>query len=257
MHFYRLIKKFLMALPLIFLAILVAACGSNSGSTTTTASTSTSTSSASACVSFASGLVQSIANNTLLVATRQGKEMQVVYTSATVFMKQVAGKQSDLQEGMRVTAAITQNPDNSYTATLISLRSGSLGRSGFGAGGNGTATPGVRICGNNGRAFQGGTPGAQGGQRTGSRTRHSLSGTIAQLNGNTLVITDRSGNDISVTLNAATRIINTTSVSASDVKFGDTISATGTTDSSGILHAVQVVIQSGQSATPAPTATNQ
>ena len=254
MHFYRLIKKFLMALPLIFLAILVAACGS----TTTTAATSTSTSSASACVSVASGLVQSIANNTLLVATRQGKEMQVVYTSATVFMKQVVGKQSDLQEGMRVTAAITQNPDNSYTATLISLRSGSLGRSGFGAGGNGTATPGgVRICGNNGRAFQGGTPGAQGGQRTGSRTRHSLSGTIAQLNGNTLVITDRSGNDISVTLNAATRIINTTSVSASDVKFGDTISATGTTDSSGILHAVQVLIQSGQSATPTPTTTNQ
>lgn len=254
MHLYRLIKKFLMALPLIFLAILVAACGSNSGSTTTTAATSTSTSSASACVSVASGLVQSIANNTLLVATRQGKEMQVVYTSVTVFMKQVAGKQSDLQEGMRVTAAITQNPDNSYTATLISLRSGALGRSGSGSGG--TATP-SRTCSSNGRGFQGGTPGTQGSQRTGSRTRHSLSGTIAQLNGNTLVITDRTGNDISVTLNAATRIINTTSASASDVKLGDTISAIGITDSSGILHAVQVLIQSDQSATPAPTTTNQ
>jgi len=239
---FHCIKKPLLLLPLALLALLIVACGTASATTTGAASTTTTTA-ATKCPATATGTVKSVSNNTLLFTNRLGTDVQVSFNSATVFVRQSTGTTADLKEGTSVTTTVQQGTNNTYSALTISLRSGAaLTASRLGATGSLRSCTGTsqRRTGTGGLGGTGsGLPGVFG---TAAAGRQSLSGTIAQLNGNALVITDASGNDFSLLLTTTTRISKTETVSASDLSSGETVTVLGTANSQGVLQATYVLI---------------
>lgn len=218
--------------PFMLLVVLLAACGSNS--TTTTGASATTSTPATNCPATATGTISSISSNTLSITNRQGVQVLAAFSNTTVFIQQSTGTTADLQEGTSVTATLQKNADSTYSALLITirptgtsltgssgiLRSCGLRRGGAGVGGSGfpsaAATPGV--------------------------TRQSLSGTVGQLNGTALTITDTTGSDYTVQLTSTTRISKTVTATASDLKNGETVTLLGTKDSQGVIHATYIQI---------------
>lgn len=233
-------KKLLPFGPFLLLALLIAACGSNATTTTSGASSATATTTAATnCPTTASGTLNSVSNTTLLFTNRQGTEVQATFDSATIFIQQATGTTADLKEGTAVTTAVQQGSNNTYTALTISIRSGAgltAGRLGSLRGCNGQRRNGSGGTG----ASLGSLPGVLG--TATAAGRQSVSGTIAQLNGSTLVITDASGNDFSIQVTKTTRIGKTEAATASDLKSGLTVTVAGTKDSQGVLHATYIVI---------------
>ena len=234
-------KKPLQFVPFLLLALFIAACGSN-GTTTTSGSTSATatTTAAKSCPATASGTINSVSNTTLLFTDRQGTEVQATYDSSTVFIQQAAGTTADLKEGTPVTTTVQQGSNNTYTALTISLRNGAaltVGRLGSLRGCVGQRRNGI---GGTGGAGLGNLPGVFG--TATAAGRQSVSGTIAQMNGSTLVVTDASGNDFSIQVTKTTRIGKTETATASDLKSGLTVTVAGTKDSQGVLHATYIVI---------------
>lgn len=232
-------KKPLQCVPLLLLALFIAACGSN-GTTTTSGSTSAATTTAAKnCPATASGTINSVSNTTLLFTNRQGTEVQATFDSSTVFIQQAVGTTADLKEGTPVTTTVQQSSNNTYTALTISLRNGvalTVGRLGSLRGCAGQRRNGVGGTG----AGLGGLPGVFG--TATAAGRQSVSGTIAQMTGSTLVVTDASGNDFSIQVTKTTRIGKTETATARDLKSGLTVTVAGTKDSQGVLHATYIVI---------------
>ncbi len=242
-------------LPVLLLAGLLAACGSASattGSTTTTATGTTTT----ACLSATTGTIQSVGNNTLQVTNVQGKNVQVTLTSSTVLIRQATLTAADLKTGQSVTVIVKQNTDGTYSALSVSARSsqGSLGgvRNGArlcsgqrrGTGGGGFGGPG----------FGSGTPGASGN----GTSRQTINGTISQVNGSALTVTDNSGNDFTVTLTSTTRMTVQQTVTASDLQVGQAVTITGTANRQGVINASSVSLLQAlptRRGTPTPTST--
>ncbi len=194
----------------------------------------------------ATGTLQSVSGNTLLLTNQQNKTIKVSYTSTTRFIRQSTAKTSVLTSGTFVTVAVTQNQDNTYTATKIMLgqRFGGNGNFGSGAGRGQGQQGGVnpacfaqRRGGNNG-TFGNGT-GSTGAGSTGAR---AIAGTVGQLNGNTLVVSSTTGDDFTVTLNTTTQILQSQTAAASDLKAGMGITVVGTADSQGTVAAQQITI---------------
>jgi hypothetical protein len=137
------------------------------------------------------------------------------------------------------------NANNSYSAVSVSLRSSSARSGGF--------TGGARLC--SGQTFRGnGTPGAFGGGGFGggtpgtsgtSQSRQTVNGTVSQINGKTLIVTDTSGNNITVNLTATTRITAQQTFSASDLHSGVAITVIGTANSQGVISASSVSLLQG------------
>ncbi len=248
-------RRLFSVFPVVMLAALLAACNSASATTSSsTASTPTTTN----CLTLATGMIQSVSNNSLLVTSLQGKDVQVTFTSATIFVRQATVTPADLKAGMPVTVTVKQNADNTYSALTVSLRNSQTRQGGF--------TNGSRLCsaqfprrtGTPG-AFGGrgsdGTPGASGG----AQSRQTINGTLSQVNGNALTVTDTSGNDFTVTLTATTRMTAQQAVSPSDLQHGEAVTITGTTNSQGVISASSVSILEGfpnrrPAATPAANA---
>jgi hypothetical protein len=238
----HLMKKTLLYVPLLLLVTLIAACGSNGTSTTTgTTSATATTTAAKNCPTTASGTINSVSNTTLLFTNRQGTEEQATFDSSTVIIQQGSGTTTDLKEGTPVTTTVQQGSNNTYTALTISLRNGAaLAASRLGSlrGCLGTRRNGTSGTGGAGTGL-GNLPGVFG---TATAGRQSVSGTIAQLSGSTLVITDASGNDFSIQVTKTTRINKTGTGTASDLKSGLTVTMLGTKDSQGVFHATYIVI---------------
>ncbi len=220
-----------MALPLL-LAVFIAGCGPNFTSTSATSATATVT----ACPSPRAqsfrgtiGTLQQVSGTTLFVTDRSGKTIQVTYTSTTRFLRETVVTTTALKEGAFVSVTITQNSDNTYTAKTISLinRTGSgpfQGQRGQGQRRN-TACP---------------RPTQSAGNGTGNA--RGITGTISQLNGNTLTVTAQNGGDFTVTLAHATQIVQTSVVSASVLKAGMALSLLGSSNAQGVLMAQSVMI---------------
>ena len=220
-----------MTLPLL-LAVFIAGCGPNFTSTSATSATATVT----ACPSPRAqsfrgtiGTLKQVSGTTLFVTDRSGKTIQVTYTSTTRFLRETVVTTTALKEGAFVSVTITQNSDNTYTAKTISLinRTGSgpfQGRRGQGQRRN-TACP---------------RPTQSAGNGTGNA--RGITGTISQLNGNTLTVTAQNGGDFTVTLAHATQIVQTSVVSASVLKAGMALSLLGSSNAQGVLMAQSVMI---------------
>jgi Domain of unknown function (DUF5666) len=224
-------KKVFSLLPLVMLAGLLAACGSSStGTNANSATTSTPTT---ACLSVTTGTIQSVSSNTLQVTSLQGKNVQVMVASTTVLLRQATLTAADLKTGLPVSVIVKQNADNTYSALSVSVRT-SLAR-------QGGSKNGVKLCSGQRRSTgKGGvgssTPGASGN----STSRQTINGTISQVSGNTLTVTDTSDNDFTVTLTSTTRMTEQQTVSTSDLQTGQAVTITGTANSEGIITASSV-----------------
>jgi hypothetical protein len=234
-----------LAILLVLLSVLVAACSIPFISTSPSSSSTTSTTSAAACPSpmpfqTVSGTIQSINGTTLVVASSQGSTIQATYTSTTRFTRQAKVTAAALKEGAFVFVAVTQNTSNAYTATTISLMNsggtGSRPRGAFGGfGGRGNSA-----CGGQGRRFAAG--GGVLGTGNGNGNARGIRGTISQLSGNTLTVTDSNQSDYTIALNSATQIIQTSQVSAASLQVGMRVTLVGLHNAQGQITAQAVTI---------------
>ena len=234
------------------LAAALSACGSLMVQTTSGNSSATVTATAT-CTPVAntmtrvSGTVKSATSSTLVVTEQHGSSVTAALASSTGITQQVQETKDALSNGKTVTVTVTQSSDGStYTADTIQLVSstgtGAGGFGGFGGSRNGgSGTPpafggqgngsGRIPCGfSRGSGSGGGFGGGNGSGGAGGNTGNRLTGTIAQLVGNTLTVTDSSNNDYALVITSSTHIIETQKASASALKAGQYVSLTGTTE---------------------------
>jgi hypothetical protein len=240
MRTYQLLSRMLGSLLLlILLAVLVAGCDLPflPGSTTSTSAT--------ACPSpvpfqATSGTIQSINGTTLLITATNGSTVTAIYTSTTRFARQVRVTTALLQNGVFVFVAVTQNADNSYTATRISLSNAANAgsRPGGAFGGSGRRGGNGSTCGR--RGFRGGNGGQD--LAGGSGNTRGISGTVSQLKGNTLTVTDVNQADFTVTLSSTTQIIQTSQAAATSLQVGMKVNLIGLRNAQGVLTARSVTI---------------
>jgi uncharacterized protein DUF5666 len=234
-------KKIFSVIPVVLLAALLAACGSNStnasGSTATTPTTKT------ICPTVSIGTIQNVSNNSLQVTNLQGKLTEVTFTKATTFIRTSTVTPSSLQTGSIVSVTVMQNANNTYSALTVSIRNPQIRQGGF--------TRGSSQC--RGQFSRGnGTPGAFGA----GQSRQVVNGTISQINGDALTLSNPSSDDFIVNLTATTRITAQLTVSANDLKSGEAVTITGTANTQGVINASNVsILQSLPGGRPIATAT--
>ncbi|HEX7734334.1 MAG TPA: hypothetical protein VF458_05715 [Ktedonobacteraceae bacterium] len=251
------------ALLLALCLFVLAACGSN---TTAGASSSGNSATATACAQATrptislrttTGILQSINGQTLVVTDTQGKSVTVTYNSSTKFSQEVKLTPADLKEGSTVRVAVT-NSGSTYTAVSVTVSEGTTASRGGGFNGfpgfNGT--PGARGGANNPcftRGRNGGTPGAS------NANFRGLVGTVRQVNGDILTITDTAGASYTVTLTAQTQIVDTKSATAAALKTGEPLAIVGKPGSQSTVTASTIAIllslpKRGGQGTATPTA---
>jgi uncharacterized protein DUF5666 len=239
MRVKRILSQVLAGTILLLFTTLVAACGSSS---VAAGSTATATPTATNCVTQASGTIQSINGNTLLITTTRGTQIHATYTGNTVFLRETNLTPAGLQEGMSVAVRAVQNPDSSYSAVNITVRNPSSLTFTPGSRPSAAGTASIRPCISrqrpNGRNGQGNFTGGPGG----TTSSQNLAGTVGQLNGNTLTVTDASGADYTVQLTSSTQIRTDSTAAASDLQVGKAVTVAGTSDNSGGITARQVLI---------------
>jgi hypothetical protein len=228
--------------------LFLAACGNNSTTTAGAASASaTPTCSPTPRFQSVSGTVQSVGSGLFTVLDRQGQSRQISYNSNTRFTKEVQESVSALKEGELVTVVVSQNADNSYSAVSIADEgSGTGSGSGF-QGGQGPrqgfqngSRSGVNAACFTRRSGQGSAFG-NGGTATAGNAR-AVRGSITQIYGNQLTVTDSSGNNFVLTLTSSTRVIKTEAASSSDLKAGVSVLVVGSSGAQGQLTATAVTI---------------
>jgi hypothetical protein len=222
-----MVRKLLAAVPVVLLAALLAACGSNSTNTgSSTASTSTTKT---ICPTVSIGTIQNVSHNSLIVTNLQGKQVQITFTSTTKFIRTSTVTSSALQTGLPVSVTVMQNANNTYSALSVSVRNSQIRQGGF--------TRGSSQC--RGQFTRGnGTPGAIGG----GQSRQVVNGTISQINGNELTLSNPSGDDFIVNLTATTRITTQLTATANNLKSGEAVMITGTANGQGVINASNVSI---------------
>lgn len=188
-------------------------------------------------ITRASGIVKSSSSNSLVITKSDGSSVITTLSSKTVVTQEMLEKTSALTSGAFVTISVTPSTDGStYTADTIQLTSGvgggQFGRGGPGAGPNAGNGNGRGNRNNPCRFQRNGTPGASGGfgRQNGGATNGSsnrLFGTVAQVSGNTLIITDMSNNNYSLVLTGKTQITQTQKVTVSALKVGQNVSVIG------------------------------
>jgi hypothetical protein len=242
---------------------LLAACGSN----TSTGSASSGTSAtATACAQAtrpatafrtAIGVLASINGQTLVLTNSQGKNVTVTYSSSTTFTQEVKLAPSDLKEGASVRVAVT-SAGSSYTAASVLVSNGTTtttGKGGFGGFPGFNGTPGAKRgtganpCAANRGRFGNGTPGA------GANNFRGIVGTVSQVNGDILTITDTAGASYTVTLTTQTQIVETKSATAAVLKVGEPLTAVGKPGSQNAVAASTIAVLLSLPTRGAPTAT--
>ncbi len=230
----------------LFLAVclfLLTACGSQAGASGASATATACARIAQSANSFQAiiGTLKSINGKTLILTNTQQKSVTVTYSSSTTFTQEVKITASELKEGTPV-SVVVMSTGSTYTA--VSVMEGTGTRNG---GPGGTSGP-------NGTAIVNGGPGGTSGLKgtpviingdsgsnpcsarqsnksaspgTGNANSHALSGTVSQVNGNILTITDPTGASYTVTLTAQTQIIGTKNTSAAALKVGEPLTVIG------------------------------
>lgn len=221
----------------------------------------------------ANGKVAAVADDTAQVQSSDSGQVAVTWTSSTTFTKQVSAELADISVGdcVMVTSADTgttsggtsQPPTQPTEVTATSVRisepvDGSCtptgGPGGGGPGGTGGG-PSFQANGNGQppAGAQGGTPPSGAPQMRGSG---GAVGTVKSVSGNTVVVgstrfaapTDGSSTptqesvDVTVTVTATTTYTATAKGSASDVKVGQCVQATGEADDTGAVTATRIAV---------------
>lgn len=240
MHIFRIRGKVAAILSFFSLVVVLAACGSNpstSGASTTSSAAATAT----ACAQVrarvggtgrvTAGTLQSINGDTLMIATQQGSDVTVTYSSSTRFARQSVIPTTSLKEGTFVTVA-GSNANNTFTATRITVTTSTTSNGGFP---RFSGTPGT------GR-FSGSSPCFSRGQPGNNSNFRGLIGTVSQVSSSSLTLTDIAGAAYSVTITPQTQITQTSSVTAAALKTGMALTVTGTKGSNGAINARAITI---------------
>jgi hypothetical protein len=239
-------QRVLKVMPISILCIslslfLLAGCGSNpSGSSASASGTSTACTQATrpaTAFKTSIGTLKSISGQTLIVTDTQGKSVTVTYSSSTTFTQEVKIAAGNLKEGTSVRVTVTSS-GNAYTAVSILASTGTSTGTSSGFGG----APGARGGGNGSnpcfanRGRGSATPG------TGNSSFRGIAGTVSQVNGTTLIITDTAGASYTVTLTAQTQIIETKSATAAVLKVGESLAAVGKPGSQNAVAASTIAV---------------
>lgn len=139
------------------------------------------------------------------------------------------------------------------TGAAGAARTGASGAAGAGSGAAGAAGSGATAAGSSARtagagARSGGFGGFAGGAGGGFAGGNAAVGTVASVNGQTLVLTETSGNTVNVRLSSSTKISKNQSVSRHAIRPGDTIIVQGAANAKGTTVAASVT-DSGASST--------
>jgi len=236
MQTYRILRRTLAGTVILLLVTLLAGCGNASSATASIAAT---TPTATVCPIQDTGTVQSFSGSKLLISDVQGKQVQITFNNTTRFSRQTAVAPAALHIGERVSVISTQNPDTTYTATQITVGRAFVQTGQGGQGGQfkrGSGTPTTRPC-----AFTGIKRGSASSSSTGSTTSQILSGTLSQVNKNSITLTDTSGSDYAFTLASTTQITTQSTASATDIQSGQAVTVLGI-NNQGIIAARTVTI---------------
>lgn len=262
MHAQRMPLKLPVAFVVGILSLfLISACGN-----TSTGGSASATATAAACgvnqFRAATGTLQSMDSTSLQITDRQGKSVKATYDSNTRFTREAQVASTAIKSGTQITVVVKQNQDNTYTATRISLGTRQFANNGNNQGANnGQSANGSNNNqgGRNNQRNRTGCPTAQGQQQgqfgrgsgngnnnnnnaNAANNTKGISGTVGQINGNTLTVTDANSDDYTVSLAKTTSIIETQNISASDLHPGMTLSIVGKPDSKGTIAAQTVAI---------------
>ena len=243
MSIQRAWSQLLVGIVLLLLAAICAGCGSSS-SIGSSSSVSTATPTQANCFTQVRGTIQSVNGTSLVIANQQGQKVQATYSSRTLFVQQSSATVAELQKftGQSVTVTVAQNADNTYSAKTVLARSANLPRSGNRLG-----------QGQNFRPCSGSTPGARFGRGQNQQNqgqRQTILGTLSQINGNSLVVTDSQGSDYTVGVTSSTRIIVQETSTISSFKGGMNVQATGQKNGSGVLTLTTLSATSTSSSSP-------
>ena len=236
-------KKLISVIPVILFAVLLAACGSNTSASSNTSTSTTPT--ATKCPAITIGTIQNVGANSLVVTSLQGKQTQVTFTSTTRFVRTSTVPASSLQTGSFASVTIMENANNTYSALTVSVRSLQAGQGGF--------TRGSTQCRSQfTRGNRTGTPGAFGA----AQNRQVVNGTISQISGNAVTLSNANGDDFIVNLTPTTRITAMVKASVQNLKSGVPVTITGTANAQGGITATSVsILQSLPTGRPTATAT--
>lgn len=242
-------------------AITLVGCGSSSNTSNrsnTTASTPTATACAQLRSSFrpAIGTIQSVTGQTVHIIESNGGSINATYSNITHITQQTLATTSALQKGANVSIQTQSNSNGSYTATtIILMQAGQFGQRQNGMEqGQQTGNNIASACFRSGQGQRRGT-GNGGGQANGQSARRVV-GTIGQINGNALTITDRQQNTYTITLASDTKIIQTTSATSSAIQPYMGITVTGTNNNGVITATSMAIYPAGLLPTPTPTTAN-
>jgi Domain of unknown function (DUF5666) len=243
MSIQRAWSQLLVGIVLLLLAAICAGCGSSS-SIGSSSSVSTATPTQANCFTQVRGTIQSVNGNSLVIVNQQGQKVQATYSSRTLFVQQSSATVAELQKftGQSVTVTVGQNADNTYSAKTVLARSANLSRSGNRVG-----------QGQNFHPCSGSTPGARFGRGQNQQNqgqRQTILGTLSQINGNSLVVTDSQGSDYTVGVTSSTRIIVQETSTISSFKVGMNVQATGQKNGSGVLTLTTLSATSTSSSSP-------
>ncbi|MUL77516.1 DUF5666 domain-containing protein [Mycolicibacterium sp. CBMA 226] len=203
-----------------FAALSLAACGSSSTpSAGSTAAASSSPSSAGPAPGApggpggkdrVSGLVNSVSGGTVSVAGKDGPAT-VDITSSTRITQLGPGQLTDVTAGECVAVRPVKGNDNGSAMTAANVLVGRPGN-------------------------------AQCGQKGGKR-EHGINGTVASVNGSTIMVTDADNAQITVTVTPDTRYTKSASADAKAIAAGMCLGARGTKDGNGALQATFAMVR--------------
>lgn len=242
--------------------IALVGCGSASNSSNSSNTTASSPATATACAQLRSrarpvtGTIQSVSGQTVHITQSTGGSVDATYSNSTRITQQKLATTSALQAGANVLIQVQQNSNGTYTATSITLTQGGQ----FGQGPNG-AGQGQRSGNNGAAACFGGGQGRRRGQgngagQTNSQGLRTLSGTIGQITGTTLNVTDRQQNTYTIMLASNTKVTQTTSATSSAIQTGMGIRVMGQTNNGVITASSMTIYDPGLLPTPTPTTSN-
>ncbi|HEY7127590.1 MAG TPA: DUF5666 domain-containing protein [Ktedonobacterales bacterium] len=247
-------------------SLVLAGCGSASAASAKASPTATCPATPTQQFSQAVGTVTAVSSTQLTVQTLQGTAVTLQLASQTRYTRQQTLAFSDVQDGKTIQIIAKQNADGSYTAQTVVLQDraagtgGSNGGNGGSGGTGGNGGNGGNGGGNGGRGNGGNggggvnracflrgtvTPGAGGfggGQGTLPNGQHLVTGTVSTVSGQSITVTTRAGQDLTVNVDSSTTYSTTAQAQASDLQKGQAVQAQGRKNADSTITAVAVNI---------------
>ncbi|MDQ2713836.1 MAG: DUF5666 domain-containing protein [Chloroflexota bacterium] len=225
--------------------LYLAGCGSNTTAGANAAATSTATSCQQTVihnVAMVTGTLQGINGTTLTMHDTSGKSIPVRYTNTTSFDQEKLLTSADLHDGLNVVVVVIQYPDHSYTARMINIRDQGEANQITGVKKASSGCPATIVDVPGGKGPGGQQKGDGPGTQPVNTNAKGVLGTISQVSGNRITVTDASGNDYIMGLTAQTQIVRLERVTPGSLKIGGWLNVLGTKNSANIITASSITL---------------